>query len=84
MPMIKTPNEGHDEDENCDNYQSGFQLLSYEAHTRRMKKCAIAEDAVYALTSLRGQGQVKIFHSSVLANTMPTLPRWNPLQSVEW
>ena len=84
MPMIKTPNEGHDEDENCDNCQSDFQLLSYEANTHRMKKCAIAEDAVYALISLRGQGRVKILHPSLLANTMPTSLWWNPLQSMEW
>ena len=40
---------------------SGFQLLLYEAHTRRLRKCASAEDAVYALISLQGQVQLKSF-----------------------
>ena len=61
MLMIKTSNEGQDEDQNYDNCQSGFHLSFNEAHSRHMKKCADTEDAVYALISLQGQVKLKSF-----------------------
>ena len=57
--MIKTLNEGQDEDQILDNYQSDFQFLFNEVHSRRMKKCADTEDAVYALILLQGQVELK-------------------------
>ena len=59
--MIKTPNEGQDEDQILDNCQSDFQFLFNEVHSRRMKKCADTEDTVYALISLQGQVELKSF-----------------------
>ena len=73
MLMIKTHNGRQDEDKNCDYCQRGFSFQSYEAQTRRMKKCANPEEIVYALTSISGQRQDMMCPpQSLLANGMPT------------